>query len=341
MKYECLKVFGNIKTLAVILLMFLISTILSMQNNTIMYEGFNTDVYRYYMDILEGEYTQEKHDYVKNEYEDMLMHIEKSDYYDEQFKNSEISATEYRKLSSAADLAKSRIDTFEYILMKTEYYATCDEVPSYFCDIDIEDYIVNMGINIPLILSLILIVSTLYNEDYSANMVSMIRSSKDGKERLFFRRVGFVIIVSIVFSMLFYMGEFVAKYLCMDLGGMNSNIVSIMGMKNSSFGGTIFEYLMMSVAIRTAYTAIFALFISVVAMITHKYIMTFAISLGALYLPIAITESVFALGRGLYVYPLFVSENSVAGFSTAFVMIVVYGALMSGLVVAEIKRECV
>ena len=109
MRYEVLKVFGNIKILLVIVCMFILSIVMAMKTDTIMFEGFNTNVYKYYMERLEGEYTQEKYDYVIDEYKCMQEHIANSDLYDEQYRNKLISAMEYRELSSAVDLAKSRI----------------------------------------------------------------------------------------------------------------------------------------------------------------------------------------------------------------------------------------
>ena len=278
MKYEAIKVFGNIKILAVIVGMFILSSVLAMSTDTIMFEGFKSDVYKYYMDYLEGEYTQEKYDYVFEEYSKMKEHISNEGLYEEQYKDKLISATEYRQLSSAASMAKGRIKTFEYIVEKTEYYSQCESIPSYFYDIDVEDYIINMSVNIPLLLSLILIICTIFNEDYASNIVYMIRSSKDGKGRLLCRRLVLVIIVAIMLSVIFYVGEFFVKYFCLDLGLLDSSIESLMNVGLVDFEGTIFEYLLLALGIGIIDTVFVALAITVISMITHGYLMTFGIS---------------------------------------------------------------
>lgn len=360
MKYECMKIFGNIKIVAVLLLLFILNIIISMQNKTVMFEGYKSDVYKYYMDILEGEYTKEKYDYVMEEYERMKAHIANEGLYDEQYKKNLISSTEYRELSSAADLAKNRLKTFEYIVMKTEYYAQCEKTPSYFYDVDIEDYIVNMSANIPLLLSLILIIATLFNEDYVANTVHMIRSSKYGKERLYFRRIYLTVVLSVSFSVVFYVGEFAVKYFYMDLGIINSNACSLMGMSKAGLGslnslgsldslgslnsleglngfssvgetcfnGTILEYIVISLVIRIVYTVLIALFISSIASFTHKYIATFAVSLGIVYLPSVITESMFTLRKGLEVYPVFAYNQNIHGVPDVMVAVVAYAVVV-------------
>ena len=347
MKYECMKIFGNIKIVAVLLLLFILNIIISMQNKTVMFEGYKSDVYKYYMDILEGAYTKEKHDYVMEEYERMKSHIANEGLYDEQYKKNQISSKEYRELSSAADLAKNRLKTFEYIVMKTEYYAQCEKTPSYFYDVDIEDYIVNMSANIPLLLSLILIIATLFNEDYVANTVHMIRSSKYGKERLYFRRIYLTVVLSVSFSVVFYVGEFAVKYFYMDLGIINSNACSLIGMSKAGLGslnslaglngfsgvgetcfnGTILEYIVISFVIRTVYIVLIALFISSIASFTHKYIATFAVSLGIVYLPSVITESIFTLRKGLEVYPVFAYNQNIHGVPDVMVAVVAYAVV--------------
>lgn len=332
MRYELLKVFGNIKIIAVILGMFILSGIMAMKIDTIMFEGFSTDVYKYYMDYLEGEYTQEKHNYVFEEYSRMKEHISNSSLYDEQYKDKLISATEYRELSSAASLAKGRIKTFEYIVEKTEYYAGCENTPSYFYDIDVEDYIVNMSVNIPLLLSLILVIAVLFNEDYSANTVYMIRSSKDGKDRLLCRRLRLVMIIAIVLGVVFYVGEFLIKYFYLDLGDMNSHISSLRSMENAKFSGSIWGYLLTSIGIRMMYTVLVALLISVIAILTHKYMMTIGVALGVVYLPSVITDSEWTLTAGLKAYPLI---NT----SLAFIIVMVYILIFMGIIGILIKRE--
>ena len=339
MKYECLKVFGNIKTSAVLVLLFILSIFMAMQNKTVMFEGYKSNVYKYYMDILEGEYTKEKHDYVMEEYERLKTHIANKDLYDEQYKKNLISSTEYRELSSAAELAKSSLKTFEYIVMKTEYYAQCEKTPSYFYDVDIEDYIVNMSVNIPLLLSLILIISTLYNEDYVANTVHMIRSSKYGKSSLFWRRIYLVICISIICGFLFYTGEFVVKYLYMDLGLLDSNVISIMGMKDAGVEGSILMYLIISLILRIIYTVIVSLFICVIATVVHKYIMTFAFTLGVIYIPAVFTDSVFVITKGLEVYPMFINDQNVHGVPDVLVAIMMYILILCMIIGAMLKRE--
>ena len=340
MRYEALKVFGNIKILAVIVGMFILSSIMAMGTDTIMFEGFNTDVYKYYMEHLEGEYTQEKYDYVLYEYNRMQEHIAKSDLYDEQYRNKLISATEYRELSSAASLAKSRIKTFEYIVSKTEYYSQCENTPSYFYDIEVEDYIVNMSVNIPLLLSLMLVIATIYNEDYVANTVRMVRSSRDGKDRLLCKRMLLVVIVAVLASAIFYIGEFFVKYFYLDLGALNGNIDSLMNVKVANVEGTILEYLILSIGIRVLYTVVVAILISIVAILTHKYMMTIGISLAIIFLPKVMIDSKWIPTAGLEAYTLLRENNFVHNNSYILVMavyVLITAVVVGGLIKMDSK----
>ena len=338
MRYEVLKIFGNIKILLVIVCMFILSIVMAMKTDTIMFEGFNTNVYKYYMERLEGEYTQEKYDYVIDEYKRMQEHIANSDLYDEQYRNKLISAMEYRELSSAVDLAKSRIKTFEYIVSKTEYYSQCENAPSFFYDIDVEDYIVNMGVNIPLILSLILVICAVFVEDYMANTVYMIRSSRDGKKRLLCRRILLTVIVAVLASAIFYIGEFLAKYFYLDLGMLEGNIESLMNVQAANYEGTILGFIIMSIGIRTLYTVVIAMLISTIALLTHKYMMTVGISLAVIFLPKAFMDSKWLATAGLEGYTL-LKEDVYIGNNAPILVIMVYLMITVVWVGVLIKRE--
>ena len=338
MRYEVLKVFGNVRIIAVIIGMFVLSIIMAMRIDTIMFEGFNTDVYRYYMEYLEGEYTQEKYDYVIEEYGRMQEHIANSNLYDEQYQNKLISATEYRELSSAASIAKGRIKTFEYIVSKTEYYSQCKNTPSYFYDIDVEDYIVNMSANIPLILLLILVIGALFIEDYMANTVYMVRSSRDGKERLLCKRIFLVLIVSVIASAIFYIGEFFVKYFYLDLGMLDGNIESLMNVQAANYDGTILGYIIMSIGIRTLYTVVIAILISSIAILTHKYMMTVGISLAVIFLPKVFINSKWIPTAGLEGYTL-IKGNEYMESSTLLLFMAVYLLITAMMVGVLIKRD--
>lgn len=334
MKYEFLKLFSNKKIIILFIVCFVINIFLAMQNRTIMYEGFNAQVYKYYMEELQGDYNNEKYAYVMNEYANMQLLLENEDLYEKQYMDKSISAEEYKEISSKVSMAKSRIKTFEYIVEKTEYFSQCKNSPSYFYDLKISDYITNMNVNIPLLIVLFLSISTIFNEDYYSNTIRMIHSSQNGKERLFHKRIVFVILITFAMSILFYLSEFAVKYLYMDLGDLNANISSLLSMKETNINITIGGYLLIAACIRIFYTVIVSMCISCVAVYTHKYIVTFAISLGVIILPALLSDSLLLMSRGMEVYPLLNTTERVMSIPVSCVSVVLYGIVGVLVIVA-------
>ena len=341
MRYEFIKLFSNKKIIIIIVVMFGINIFLATRNSTVMYEGFNSKVYEFYMESLQGEYNEDKYIRVMNEYAEMQDLLAKEGSYLQQYKDKILSVNEYKEISSDISMAKSRIKTIEYVVEKTQYYSQCKNMPSYFYDIDVNDYIENMSVNIPLLICLILIVSFIFCEDYYSNTISMIRSSKNGKNILCFNRMMCVCICSITLSVVFYIGEFGVKILLMNLGDINANISSLMCMKNTTLNVTISEYILLTIIYRTFFGIIVGIIFSVVAICVHKYIVMFMTSLGIVFIPVLITDNILIISKGLEAYPLLSSAKRIFGFQIMYMSVFIYlvfGSVLLGSGYYLIKR---
>ena len=338
LKLEFYKLFCKKKILIVLLVGIAAEIFLSMQSRSVMFEGFNPKVYRYYMEELQGEYTVEKQTWIEQEYERLQNLISDEEMYEAQYKRNEIGAEAYRKVSGDIKTAKNRIRTVEYIVEKSGYYSGVDGTPEYFYDIGIKDYIENMKMDVIMLVILIIMIAPVFTEDHSCGTVPMIRSSKYGTGRLYYNRLTVVLTISAGIGFLFPVLEFVTKYVKFDLGNLNADIRSLMVMENSNLDMSIIQYLFLTMATRAFFAVVFGVFVMWVAVLSHRNIVTYVVTLGAVYIPYFLYSYMnrgmqdLMLCKGLGGFDNFKEYHVMAGIPDAWFGGVVYGMLAGGVI---------
>lgn len=264
--------------------------IFSVRINVMLPEGFRDDIYRYYTQQIEGRFSAEKRDFMVSEYERMKELITRDDEYREQFYDHEISADEYKELSDQIKSAETRIVTVEYLCAKGDYYSTLEEPVEYFYDIAVTDYVESWSPNFFVILSIIMIISVLALEDENCNTVFMVRSSRNGRVRLFRLRMILAGVLSLGVSLLFYLAEFLTKLVYFDMGNLSAPMNSLMVFASGAGQMTIGAYIAQMISISVAASGVLGILTLLVGMLTKKNIATYIIMLGVAYLPYLCTQ---------------------------------------------------
>lgn len=337
-KMELYKLFSKKRIFLILLTGIVLEVILSMQMKNTMFEGFNSTVYKYYMEQLEGEYTGEKQAWVEKEYNRLKDLTDNEEEYERQYRENEIGADEYRTIVNDVKSAKSRIYTMEYILEKSNYYAEADGNPSYYYDIEISDYIQNMNIDVILVVILMLMILPVFTEDYSAGTIYMVESSKYGKRRLFYCRLKITIMLSAVLGFVFPVTEFITKYIRFDLGDLTADISSLMVMGSSGIHMSVGGYLCLTLVIRIFYTVVLGMVSMWVASRIHNNIAVFAVISAIVFIPFFINQYIPVLARhllicsGLGIYGVFNTYHTVCGIRTIYFSMIIYCILIMGIV---------
>ncbi len=344
LKLELYRIFGRKRTFLFLLTGLLLETVFSLRIKTVMFDGFDDDVYRYYISRLEGAYTKEKQEWIEAEYERMTERIANADEYERQYFAGEMDAEEYRRLSDEVKSAGNREKTVGYLLEKTQYYSGCKGNPEYFYDIAISDYIENMSMDFVLIFVLILLILPVFHEDYEAGTVLMVRSCAYGREKLYLYRMGAAGLVSLLTGFLFYLTEFFTKAARFDLGNLNADVKSLLNMSQSGLDLTIGEYLLLTVLIRTIYTGMAGIVIMLIANMLHSSIGAFAVSAACLFLPYFLCRYLpvwlqdLSLCSGLGAYRLFSAAHKTAGFPPAAACAAVHAIVFVPLILYQRRK---
>lgn len=344
LKMELYRIFSRKKIYLFLLVGMICEIFLSLQVKTVMFEGFNSTVYRYYINQLKGNYTAEKHSKVENEYERLTNLIANEEEYERQYFAGELSAEEYRNISNDVKSAKSRIVTVEYILRKTEYYSVCEGKPEYFYDIGISDYVRNMSVDVVLIVILILVVVPIFTEDYYSGTVAMIRSSANGRRKLYLCRLKMTMLLSATLGILFYLTEFLTKYIRFDLGNMGADIRSLDCMQFSQLDVTVGEYILFTILIRTLYTVMSGVVIMLIANRIHSNIGAYAAGIGMIMIPYYLYPYMpkwmqeISLCKGLGAYSMFNAYDEIIGIPIVVFCGMTHCVLLSILIIWQCNK---
>lgn len=344
LKYEFFKVFSNKKNYIIIAICLILKIAFSMQMDIDMPEGFNAEVYRYYSEQLEGEYTKEKHDFIVSEYNRFQELLENEQVYIEEFKSDKIDAKEYKVISDDIKSAKNRLKTVEYIVQKSEYYEKQDEQVEYFFDIYHIDYVSNMNVDIFLIIVMLVLITSIYTDDHYSGTVTMIRSSQNGRKKLFINRLICNISISAFFSLLFSIIEFMVKYFKLGMSHMDASIKSLLIMENMEYNLSIGQYVLATIALRCFFAVIVGIIIMFIAEKVHTNMGTYLIVLALIFLPEFIYESLgvvirdLTLAQGLGVYRCFNNYHTVCGVPNIIFSVLVYVIIGNVLLLIKFKK---
>lgn len=344
LKYEFFKIFCKKKNFIIIAICLILKIVFSMQFDITMPEGFNADVYKFYSEKLEGEYTQEKHDFIVSEYNRFQELLENEHLYEEDFKNDNIDTEEYKIISDDIKSAKSRIKTVEYLIQKTEYYETLDEKAEYFFDIYHIDFVSNMKVDIFLIIVILILITSIYTDDYYSGTTNMIRSLKNGRKKLFVNRLICNISISAFFSLIFAVIEFIVKYLKFGLSHMDVSVKSLLIMEGAEYDLPFTEYVIATILIRVFFTIVVGLVIMLIAEKIQTNMGTYLIVLSLIYLPEFVYDSLgkavrdITLAQGLGAYRCFNDYHMVFGIPNIIFSIMLYLIILALLLFVSLKR---
>lgn len=326
----------------------ILSVFMATQNDLILPGKVRMKVYRYYIHQLEGDYTDEKHAWLLSErdrYQDVLQN---KDTYEEQYYRGEIEPSVYRQFLDETKEADARLGTLEYLIEKSIYLGQLQEDSdkvSYFYDLDINDYIENMGVNIIVILLIMVLTVHIFGEDESCGTCSMVKSSKDGRQKVFRARIWCTLLLSAIIGVVFSVAEWITKSQTYQLGDGSQDIRCLASMRESNLAMSIREYLILCIGTRIVSAIFFAIIVMGITLLVKNVISDYVIALAVAYLPYLLKEIIkktigrISLFRGFAVYEGYKKPLYLLGFHGMFIWLLCYMFITAGIVVLLYKKE--
>lgn len=320
--FELYKTFRKKEVWIMLLICIALEIFLATKNDMILPKGVNKDVYNHYIEQVKGEYTEEKNEWLTGERDKAREYIENAQIYDDRYENGEIGVAEYKDLKNEVSRSRGVIDTLEYMVDKSMYLESIDERidnAEYFYDLDVNDYIENMGPDIFVILLITVIVVNIFLEDYSCGTHSMIITSRDGRKKLFNARFLCVITASSLTGILFPVIELVVKVKKYNITGLNAGIRCLSSMADCNLDMSVGEYLGLCMLTRCMAAVIYGIIVMGITFVTQNVIANYVTSIGILYLPYILYDKMpdmpgnLMLCRGFGVYEGYKLSRSFMG----------------------------
>ena len=227
-KIELYKIFSKAQVYIIIVVGLIVQVTMASQMRAIMFDGYRKSVYESYMKELEGQYSSEKKEYIDSECERFQAVLDNENDNKAAYESGKIDGEKYHSIIEDEKTARYRMPTLEYIADKTNYYDSVEQKTEFFYDIEVKDYVENLGFNIISMIVILLIVIPIYTDDVYAGTVYMIKSSKNGRRVLFLSRLKITLAISIIINILFAVTEFISKYCFFNLGNLKAGVVSLM-----------------------------------------------------------------------------------------------------------------
>ena len=278
----------NIFFIIVVFLLHIISSLLNHNvenHNNIIYEN----EYIYYLDILEGELTPEKEQFIISESErisNAKIELQKSynDYYD-----SEISKEKLEDISYKCNLILANEKGFNSIY---EQYLFVREQPEnrYFLNTNALSALFNSYENVFFIFLYIILISVpMFCKEYESNMSKLIVTYQNGGRVLARRKIFFVI--SCV--LLFFIIDVILKYTFFtsmyDDTGSSYPLQSLQMFSNSNLDITIFQGYIIVCLTRLLGSILFALFLLFISLLLKQAVSVALVGLIVAFIPLFLT----------------------------------------------------
>lgn len=330
LKNELYKIFTKKSIWFVLTICIILEIFFACNMNSIMYKGYVKKIYKYYIQQLEGQYTEEKYNWIISERDRLYNLIDSQDEFEEKYSNDEIEQEEYLEKHYEIVAAKEKLPTVEYIVEKSEYFKSMGGKGTYFYDVEIADYVSNMKIDLFAVVSVIIIITLIFTDDYECELENLIKTSVNGRSRLFRTRVICALFISAVLGVMYPIIEFIVKYIKFDLGDMNASILSIYNMRNCFLDVSISNYIFLTIIVKVIYSTFLSIIVVMISSAIHKNMNIYMITLGLVFVPSFVYQNTnkylkqFFLCHGLSSTNAFCDTEIIKGFNGLILAIAFY-----------------
>lgn len=282
LKGEIFKFTVHNKMAAVIILIVLFAVFLSFGTVRYPYTEISDADYKVYMEYLEGDITDEKENYIaeQQEYFDSLRNR-----LDEIAENNELSDSTKQAMSkSIENILNSKGVAFERVIRQYSRLLQLKEngINARFVDENIYSTFVSSKSrewNDFALLCLVLIIAVPYvfSVEYKNGMINLIRPTKNGKAKLFVRKIAVLLMFTLVIFLSFYLPYFIRFISTYGTNSLETPIVCVFeNLQNSCFSilGAMIINLLCNLCIALAVVSV----ITVISVITESNMFTTVLS---------------------------------------------------------------
>lgn len=234
-------------------------------------------VYRQYTELLSGDHTPQKREYIFARQEEINETIAAHDRLENDYHSDRITLEEFIAHNKKYNEALAERQTVEYLARKCERFEELGE-GRYFYDTDWSDLFSYRSYALTTAVLLLMLIPSVFCTEYSAKMYDVLRTSRRGKERLAVTKLMICATVMFVLSLMVSGVELAVFAMRYTMSGMSEPMQSIMGFEAYGSVSLIGAFLRSSL-MRAASFAVCAVVICLISVLTESRL--FTVFLGA------------------------------------------------------------
>lgn len=258
LKFELKKSILNIKALIFLVVMLLLKLILAFVNIPQTGKNIDEKLYKKVISEMPGGYTQEKRDFVEERLE-YFSDIKEEKTIEYNYYLGKYTDEEYREIKNDSLIAEKMIPVYSYIREKYNYYYEKYPDGRLFYDLDVQKYIASIGMEFTAIIFIAYIICNIFCNDYRCKTDVLIKTSYNGRKKLFRCRILITMSVVVVVSLVSLLFDYLIKSRLFDINFYSYSIKSIMEMSGFAYDISIGNAILLINIAKFIYMIIFSL----------------------------------------------------------------------------------
>lgn len=262
------------------------------------YENSEDEIYNEYIEMLEGNITVEKEQYILNEWLTICQNLSKSNEMAEKYISGKISRDEYAAFNDDYMYAQSRIDSLnkvmeDYRYIKVMYQKTHSRIKPEFINSRYWDYFFSStGVSWMPILLIVVISVFSSSVEQSSGMWNIINASYNGKAKMLAAKMCTSALTGGIISFAFAAAEFLAYYKFFGLSSLDAPIQSLHIFYSISADVSIKTGVIALILWRTAAGCGIALITLLISVLIKKDVVSLLIMVILIFVPVFILNIV-------------------------------------------------
>lgn len=311
LKFELKKSILNIKALIFLAVMLLLKVILAFVNIPQTGKNIDENLYKKVISEMPGGYTQEKRDFVEERLE-YFSDIKDKNAIEYNYYLGKYTDEEYREIKNDSLIAEKMIPVYSYIREKYNYYY--EEYPDgrLFYDLDVQKYIASIGMEFTAIIFIAYVVCNIFCNDYRCRTDVLVKTSYNGRKKLFGCRMLITMSVVVVLSIVSLLLDYLIKSRLFDINYYNYSIKSIMEMSGFTLDISVGNAILLINITKFIYMIIFSFILIGISRVLKNTYYVFLAGAGLVLFTYILSEFVpkaarfFLPGAGLTGIKLFI-----------------------------------
>ncbi len=251
---------------------------------------FNTEFYRSYTELLYGEPTADKEQYILSEKTRLDGIWDRKTEMDELYRNDDITLDEYIEFNNEYSAALGQIGAFAKIYDKYEYFKTLNgKTPWYFYDLDTADFLCKYGTDILFVLFLVIFGLRFWDYDRLCGCLLSVAAQPIDKVKLVRIKCSVLLTVALIGGVLSFGTDIIIFCQRCGISALSMPICSMEEFAGCEYNVTVLGYMLSVFFIRTVWSMVLCVMLCLI----HKL-------LANMYACVAISAAVILLPMTLY-----------------------------------------